>query len=569
MLRLFLISHEHDGDEVAALSAGLRAVGVRAVVHNVRDGDLAAITPPAQSRQIVILWTSALIDHPAVETFAERMRGKARLIEGRLDDAMPSSGANEVLDFRHGYGGDPTQRFAALFAAVAPPKPRRSPPTWRFAVIGAAALAGVALAVYLHLGSAHAPPTSIAAASATQSAAEAQRPLALPPATREAASVAIGSDERADWRRLSQTTDSVSRLAAAQGFRALYPNSPFESEAAGIEAKERNRIAQAQSALQARGFDPGPANGVAHPETIAAVQAFQAWMRIPVDGQINDKLLAALGATDDAGRGAVPAATAAIAPPPGPQPAALAQPRIVRDCFLCPELVILPPMFGVIGDRGGNGLAAETPAFDAQIGYGLAVGRFEVTFEEWDACVADGGCPEVTAASGDRGPKPIRQVSLTQAKRFLAWLSRKTGRGYRLLSETEWEIYARAGTVTAYRGGDKIGDLCAARPVAAACGRSREVATVGAEQPNALGLSDMSGNVWEWVEDCWADTRTQAPHSGAPRITGCAPGLRVIRGGGFDSNAEELRLSFRRAARDEPFANVGFRVARPIDMRGR
>lgn len=556
MQRLFLISHEHDDDDVVALCAALHNAGLRTVHHTVRDGQVGAIAVPTRTRMIVILWSGALIDHPAVEALAARLRGRARLIEGRLDDAMPSADAAEIVDFRSGFGGDPAHRFAALFAKAAPARGRLRLPAWSFAALGLAALAAVGLAAP-HLQ--RAAPAQAAREAVRQTMA-AQPNLAAPEAD--------GAREQADWLRLSQTTGAVERLTAAQGFRALYPDSPLNRDAATIEIRERARIQNVQTELLARGFDPGPANGVAHPQTIAAVRAFQASIQAPLNGQIDDKLLAALAAANGSPRSLALGAMAGAPPQPAGAPTRAAPARVVRDCFLCPEMVILPPMFGAVGDRSGRGLAAEQPGFDAAIAYELAVGRFEVTAEEWDACVDDGACPGADSASG-RGQRPVSGVSYSDAKRYTAWLARKTGRGYRLLSETEWEIYARAGAVTSYRGGDRVSQLCASSIAAVVCGRPRQAAAVGAEKPNALGLADMTGNVWEWVEDCWADTLNQMPRNGAPRLNGCSDGLRVIRGGGFDSNADELRLSFRRAVKDERLANVGLRVARPIDQRDR
>ena len=137
---------------------------------------------------------------------------------------------------------------------------------------------------------------------------------------------------------------------------------------------------------------------------------------------------------------------------------------IFRDCPNCPEVVVLP---------GGSFLMGAPP--DAFAGWGerpyhpvtiaepFAVGRYEVTFDEWDACVAEGGCAcyEPEDENWGRGRRPVINVSWEDAQDYLYWLSRKTGKSYRLLSEAEWEYAVRAGTITAYYWGNSGDAICA------------------------------------------------------------------------------------------------------------
>ena len=215
-----------------------------------------------------------------------------------------------------------------------------------------------------------------------------------------------------------------------------------------------------------------------------------------------------------------------------------------RDCNECPELIWLPQGESPLGETPGSS------RYMAMIDYPIAVGRFEVTFAEWDACVAAGECRRRPRDSGwGRGRQPVIDVSWSDARQYTAWLSRKTGRNYRLLTEGEWEYAARAGTDARYWWGNNT------RPGAANCNDcgtrwdGRSPAPVGSFAPNPFGLFDMNGNVWEWVEDCSYD---------------CPSGdVRVVRGGAWQGPANAMRSSARSSIptgyRDN---RVGFRVAR-------
>ena len=174
----------------------------------------------------------------------------------------------------------------------------------------------------------------------------------------------------------------------------------------------------------------------------------------------------------------------------------------------------------------------------------FAVSKFEVTFDEWDACVAYDGCePRVSDSGFGRGRKPVINVTWDHAKRYVAWLSKVTEKSYRLLSEAEWEYAARAGTRTAYSWGDEIGK-----------GRANydgsQTAPVGSFAPNAFGLYDIHGNVSEWVEDCYHDNDNGASANGLAWRTGdrqrtgnCS--RRVVRGGCWLNDPEDLRSANR------------------------
>jgi len=151
-----------------------------------------------------------------------------------------------------------------------------------------------------------------------------------------------------------------------------------------------------------------------------------------------------------------------------------------------------------------NGYSDERPPHQVTFAKPFAVGKYAITFAEWDACVAAGGCGgyRLEDRGWGRANRPVIDVSWEDAKSYAAWLSTKTGKPYRLLSEAEWEYAARAGSTTRYFWGDEIGRN---RANCNGCGSqwdNQQTAPTGSFAPNAFGLYDMHGNVWQWVEDC-------------------------------------------------------------------
>ena len=245
-----------------------------------------------------------------------------------------------------------------------------------------------------------------------------------------------------------------------------------------------------------------------------------------------------------------------------------------RDCGECPEMVVVPSgsfMMGSPESEEGRG-DDEGPVRRVTIGYRLAVGMFEVTFREWDACVSDGGC--VGYRPDDewgRYEHPVIEVSWKNAKGYVEWLRRKTGKRYRLLSEAEWEYVARAGTTTPFHTGRTISTEQANYDGNHTYGSGREGAhrerttPVGSFEPNGFGVYDVHGNVWEWVEDCWSISYRRAPTDGSAWLREDCD-RRVLRGGSWDKRPEELRSANR--IWDRPRSRhdlVGFRVARTLD----
>lgn len=237
--------------------------------------------------------------------------------------------------------------------------------------------------------------------------------------------------------------------------------------------------------------------------------------------------------------------------------------RRFRDCDACPEMIEVPIgsyVMGSIGEEVG-GFPDEWPTHRVSIRYRLAVGVYEVTFGEWDACVVAGACDRNVAddEGWGRGRRPVN-VSWENAQKFLQWLGTETGEEYRLPSEAEWEYVARAGTTTRYHFGDAI-----SKSQANHGGNVDKAVVVGSYPANAFGLHDVHGNVWEWIADCWNDSYFDAPSDGSAWLTGDC-GQRVVRGGSWVNDAGTLRSALRYSLETGHWSNgVGFRVARTID----
>jgi formylglycine-generating enzyme required for sulfatase activity len=240
-----------------------------------------------------------------------------------------------------------------------------------------------------------------------------------------------------------------------------------------------------------------------------------------------------------------------------------------RECSKdCPEMVVVPAgefMMGSLATEKGR-FPNEGPQHRVTIARPFAVSKFAVTFAEWDACVSFGACSQVTDSGMGRGLKPVLQVSWNDAKQYVAWLSRMTGKPYRLLTEAEYEYAARGGTQTAYPWGDEIGKNNANCSVCESANATRGQTTpVGTFAPNGFGLYDMVGNLFTWIEDCYHDNYTGAPTDGSAWSTDDCR-AHVARGGAYAHGAEHLRSAFRHRGvfSDDHDYFLGFRVARTL-----
>ena len=234
-----------------------------------------------------------------------------------------------------------------------------------------------------------------------------------------------------------------------------------------------------------------------------------------------------------------------------------------KDAF-CPEMIVVPAGEFKMGspETEAGRFANEGPQHDVAIARPFAVSKFDVTFDDWDACVSVGGCPDVDDSTYGRETKPVINVSWVEAQQYVAWLARMTGKPYRLLTEAEWEYVARAGATTAYSWGDDIG---AGHANCIGCGSKWdkvETSPVGSFPPNAFGLYDMAGDVWQWVQDCNHQDYKQAPTDGSAWAGGDC-NEHIVRGGSWLAKPPFLRSGLRgEFPTDEHNSDLGFRVAR-------
>ena len=224
------------------------------------------------------------------------------------------------------------------------------------------------------------------------------------------------------------------------------------------------------------------------------------------------------------------------------------------------EMVSIPVGTFRMADLSGEGAGDELPVHSVTVP-AFRLGKYEVTSAQWNACIADGGCPRrshVFQPGPDR--EPVVGVSWDDAQSFIYWLNHKTGGSYRLPSEAEWEYAARAGTTTNYSWGNGISRNRA--NCNHECGDYYLTeAPVGRFPANAWGLHDMHGNVYEWVQDCWNDSYEGAPSDGSAWESGDC-GRRVLRGGSWGSDARDVRSAYRiRSVRANGGNVVGFRLA--------
>jgi formylglycine-generating enzyme required for sulfatase activity len=189
-----------------------------------------------------------------------------------------------------------------------------------------------------------------------------------------------------------------------------------------------------------------------------------------------------------------------------------------------------------------------------------------VTFEEWDTCAAYGDCNLNISDDGwGRGSQPVINVTWDDAQQYIGWLSRMTGKPYRLLSEAEYEYAARAGMQTAYPWGNDIGK---GKADCNGCGSrwdARQPAPVGSFAPNHFRLHDMVGNVFEWMQDCGHANYSGAPQDGSSWMTGGVCTVHIIRGGSWNVLPELVRSAYRGwAPTVGRHSNVGFRIGLPL-----
>ena len=266
---------------------------------------------------------------------------------------------------------------------------------------------------------------------------------------------------------------------------------------------------------------------------------------------------------------------------------------IFRDCDTCPELVSIAPGEFMVGPEGRGTAQQAITAVETKrvvVDKPFAIGRYEVTFDDWQHCVDGGGCKGEPADDGwGRGRHPVIHVSYNDiSQQYLPWLSKVTGFAYRLPTEAEWELASQGGNKSSQGGitetGSNVQLACSYGNSSDVAGKMRETiwagaacndgflytAPAGSLSPNSLGIYDMHGNVWEWVSDCWRATYDTEEAANAESCK-----YHVLRGGSWASEFRFLpdgvwigdAVAYRAAVRGWETSvkarnSIGFRVAR-------
>ena len=324
--------------------------------------------------------------------------------------------------------------------------------------------------------------------------------------------------EREKAERAERAREEAAREARAAA--------SFE-EALGLDYAARVGV---QRGLASLGMEVGSADGVFGDRTRAALGRWQARRGLAATGYLTRDQAEALVAAGRRAEREKAERERAVG-------------RVFRDCPECPEMVVVPAGSFMMDSPQHDD---EGPVHRVTIPAPFAVGKYEVTFSEWDACVSAGGCGghRPDDEGWGRGARPAINVSWNDAKAYVGWLSGKTGKKYRLLSESEWEYAARAGTTTRYWWGNDIGRN---RANCDGCGSRwdrEKTAPVGSFKANVFGLHDMHGNAREWVADCWNDSYAGAPSDGSAWESGNC-GRRVLRGGTWYDDPRYLRAASR------------------------
>lgn len=257
-----------------------------------------------------------------------------------------------------------------------------------------------------------------------------------------------------------------------------------------------------------------------------------------------------------------PSASTAVAPAPA---AAKPAPRVIekfRDCSSCPEMAKTPAGNFLMGaPKSLQESENAKPQHRVTIGYSFAMATLETTLGDWNKCVSAGVCRASHATWYTDPALPVGGVTWLEAKVYTDWLSRESGKPYRLPTEAEWEYAARAGTTTPFWTGARL------LPSQARYQSSPgvEMVAAGSYPPNPFGLHDTAGNVFEWVEDCWAAGYTPQHLADGSAYVGGPCTYRVFRGGSFFFPAGASSSTSRLMIKPDDWAGyTGFRVARSL-----
>jgi formylglycine-generating enzyme required for sulfatase activity len=244
---------------------------------------------------------------------------------------------------------------------------------------------------------------------------------------------------------------------------------------------------------------------------------------------------------------------------------AIAPGQVWKDCDVCPDLVAIV----VPRPVAASGANLKFTAGDAPNLTPFAIGRFEVTFDDWSYCVAAGACTEVPDAGWGGGNRPVINVSHQMiVEQYLPWLSNLSGKVYRLPTSYEWDVAEAGGEAAADRAVPSLSAqlLCRSSNYAAAVGGAAcndpfaQTSPAGSYEANAVGLYDMRGNVWEWVSDCWTPGFN---YKTKPSERDCRK--RVVRGGSWSSQPVLSALAPKGfEAETRASRTIGFRISRSL-----
>ncbi|MEN8220784.1 MAG: SUMF1/EgtB/PvdO family nonheme iron enzyme [Pseudomonadota bacterium] len=229
------------------------------------------------------------------------------------------------------------------------------------------------------------------------------------------------------------------------------------------------------------------------------------------------------------------------------QPGKVFQDRL-KDGSKGPQMVWIAAGTFKMGDIQGGGDSDEKPVHKVSITRDFAMGRYEVTFAEYDKFAKATGREKPSDRGWGRGNRPVINVSWHDATAYAKWLSKQTGKKYRLPTEAEWEYAARAGTETKYWWGNKIGSNKANCDGCGSRWDDKQTAPVGSFEANPFGIYDTVGNVWEWTQDIYSSDIYSSYSDDRIYIdpTGPSTGsLRVIRGGCWVYPASSCRAAYR------------------------
>jgi len=248
--------------------------------------------------------------------------------------------------------------------------------------------------------------------------------------------------------------------------------------------------------------------------------------------------------------------------PVSPQPVQHRRIEELHDCPSCPVLLALPAGSFTMGENRGD--RSEKPAHKVSIRQAFAIGKYEVTVAQWNECVDAGACSFKPELDNPKDNSPVRDISWSDAQEYVKWLSKVTGKSYRLPTEAEWEYAARGGTETRFWWGNKVGVGHADCKQCGGQWNKTAPAVTDAFPANPFGLHATSGGVWEWVADCWHKTYKGAPKDGAAwRKSDCRE--NVIRGGAWRNDASYVHSASRfKYDTHVRYLMNGFRVARTL-----